>query len=318
MSPPGPEDAKPVKGLGRGLSALLGDGPSDSPGADRNRGLRELPVEALRPGRFQPRRHFDAEAIEQLAQSIREKGIIEPLIVRRMPDDANAYEIVAGERRWRAAQRAQLHQVPAVVKDLTDAAALEIALIENVQRQDLGPLEECDGYQRLIDDFDYTQEQVAQIVGKSRSHIANTLRLSLLPEEVKKLIDSGDLTAGHARAIMALHNPVPAADIIVRKRLNVRQAEKLAKRMAEGAFGEPKAKGAKGKAKAKAKSADAARAKDPDTMALERDLTAAIGLEVAIVQGDEPTRGELRIVYTTLDQLDDLCRRLAMTVTPGR
>lgn len=310
----GGDEPKPVKGLGRGLSALLGDAPSEAPAADRARALRDLPIEALRPGKFQPRRHFDAEAIEQLAQSIREKGIIEPLIVRRMPDDANAYEIVAGERRWRAAQRAQLHQVPAVIKELTDAAALEIALIENVQRQDLGPLEECDGYQRLIDEFDYTQEQVAQIVGKSRSHIANMLRLSLLPDEVKKLIDSGDLTAGHARAIMTLHNPVPAADIIVRKRLNVRQAEKLAKRLAIGTAKDSKAKGKTG-AKAKASQQTL---KDADTLALERDLTAALGLDVSIVQGAEPMTGELRIVYKTLDQLDDLCRRLAMTVGPGR
>lgn len=314
MATSGGDEGRPSKGLGRGLSALLGDMPSETAAAaDRARALRELPVEALRPGKFQPRRHFDAEAIEQLAQSIREKGIIEPLIVRRMPDDPNAYEIVAGERRWRAAQRAQLHQVPAVVKELTDAAALEIALIENVQRQDLGPLEECDGYQRLIDDFDYTQEQVAQIVGKSRSHIANMLRLTLLPEAVKKLIDSGDLTAGHARAIMTLHNPVPAADIIVRKRLNVRQAEKLAKRLAEGAFKDGKTKGKKTKTKSAAEAP-----KDPDTLALERDLTAALGLDVSIVQGAEPMTGELRIVYKTLDQLDDLCRRLAMTVGPGR
>ncbi|MBM3557789.1 MAG: ParB/RepB/Spo0J family partition protein [Alphaproteobacteria bacterium] len=301
----------PSKALGRGLAALLGEaammetkpaGPTET-GPGSGRGLRDLPIEQLRPGRFQPRRFFDPEALDQLAQSIREKGIVEPLIVRRLPE-ADAYEIVAGERRWRAAQAVPLHTVPALVKELSDTEALELALIENVQRQDLGPLEECDGYSRLIEEFGHTQEQVARIVGKSRSHVANTLRLATLPVEVKDLLDQGKLTAGHARAIMNLPDPVPAARTVAAKGLSVRQAEAFAKRLAASPAGALK------KIRKKIE-----KPKDPDTLDLERDLTSTLGMHVSIDHDTKNQAGEIRIRYLTLDQLEDICRRLQ--ATPG-
>jgi ParB family chromosome partitioning protein len=281
------------RGLGRGLSALFGDESAEHAVFDRQRLTRGVAIEQLRPGRFQPRRIFDDDSLRTLADSIRDKGVLQPLLVRRDPDDANAYEIIAGERRWRAAQMARLHEVPVVVKELDDRGALEIALVENIQRQDLTPFEEAEGFRRLMDEFSHTQEALAQAVGKSRSHVANMMRLLSLPEPVKRLVDSGELTAGHARALLNAADPTGLAREIVKRGLNVRQAERLAKI---------------GKAPRKAA---AAPEKDADTAALERDLTAQLGLKVAVNFGGRG--GSLTIHYRTLDQLDDVLRRLQQT-----
>lgn len=286
-----PADDPKRRGLGRGLSALLGDEVEDYASLDRLRLSKMVPIEFLRPGGIQPRRHFDDNAIEALVESVREKGILQPLLVRRHPEHANSYEIVAGERRWRAAQRAGLPEVPVVIKELDDAEALEIALIENVQREDLTAIEEAEGYRRLMDEFEHTQEALAQAIGKSRSHIANLLRLLNLPASVKQMVNEGALSAGHARALIGMDAPEELARDIVRRGLSVRQTEKLAKDNGSGG---------------KRRSEPVAR--DPNIAALEDDLSQLLGLKVAI-----KTRGEggsLDIVYETLEQLDDVLHRL--------
>jgi ParB family chromosome partitioning protein len=287
------------RGLGRGLSALFADeqeAASSAPVAIeplRTGPVRTLPVEQLHPGKFQPRRQFDPEEMKPLIESVREKGVLQPLLVRRTEGDA--YEIIAGERRWRAAQAAKLHEVPVVVREIDDREALELALVENIQRQDLTPLEEADGYKRLIDEFGHTQEALAQAVGKSRSHIANMLRLLGLPDEVKSLLDSRALSAGHARALIGASNPTALAKEIVDKGLSVRDTEALANE-------------AKGKSKSRAPSSGAASAKDADTRALEHDLSQMLGLKVTLdVHGQG---GTISIHYRTLEQLDDVLRRL--------
>jgi ParB family chromosome partitioning protein len=282
------EDGK-RRNLGRGLSALFGEESDDIAAADRQRVGKTVPIGFLRAGRFQPRHRFDDDALRALADSIREKGILQPLLVRRHPDAANSYEIIAGERRWRAAQLAQLHEVPVIIKELDDRAALEIALVENIQRADLTVLEEAEGYRRLMAEFGHTQEALAVAVGKSRSHVANMMRLLTLPEPVKQLLDSGALSAGHARALLNAADPAGMAREIVRRGLNVRQAELLAK------------SGKTSRHKAPA-------AKDADTAALERDLTNLLGLKVAISFAGRG--GALTIQYRTLEQLDDVIRRL--------
>jgi ParB family chromosome partitioning protein len=282
------EDGK-RRNLGRGLSALFGEESDDIAAADRQRVGKSVPIGFLRAGKFQPRHRFDDDALRALADSIREKGILQPLLVRRHPDAANSYEIIAGERRWRAAQLAQLHEVPVIIKELDDRAALEIALVENIQRADLTVLEEAEGYRRLMGEFGHTQEALAIAVGKSRSHVANMMRLLALPEPVKQLLDSGALSAGHARALLNAADPAGMAREIVRRGLNVRQAELLAK----------SGKTARHKAPA---------AKDADTAALERDLTNLLGLKVAISFAGRG--GALTIQYRTLEQLDDVIRRL--------
>jgi ParB family transcriptional regulator, chromosome partitioning protein len=280
------EDGK-RRNLGRGLSALFGEESDDLAAADRQRVGKSVPIGFLRAGKFQPRHRFDDDALRALADSIREKGVLQPLLVRR--DGANSYEIIAGERRWRAAQLAQLHEVPVIIKELDDRAALEIALVENIQRADLTVLEEAEGYRRLMAEFGHTQEALAAAVGKSRSHVANMMRLLALPEPVKQLLDSGALSAGHARALLNAADPAGMAREIVRRGLNVRQAELLAKG----------AKTARHKAPA---------VKDADTAALERDLTNLLGLKVAISFAGRG--GALTIHYRTLEQLDDVIRRL--------
>ncbi|MEI6558529.1 MAG: ParB/RepB/Spo0J family partition protein [Rhodospirillaceae bacterium] len=283
-------------GLGRGLSALFGEASEDYASLDRVRQTRQVPVEFLHPGRFQPRRRFDEASIAELTQSVKEKGVLQPLLVRRHPDRPNAYEIIAGERRWRAAQGAGLHEVPVVLRDLTDREALELSIIENVQRQDLTPLEEAEGYRRLLDEFQHTQEDLARALGKSRSHIANTLRLMALPEPIKALLHEGALTAGHARALLTATNPVALAEQVVAEGLNVRQTEALAKG--------PEAPAARPTASAAKPGAD----KDADLLALEESLSEQLGLKVQIA-----TRGKggaLTIQYKTLDQLDEVLRRL--------
>jgi ParB family transcriptional regulator, chromosome partitioning protein len=280
------EDAR-RRGLGRGLSALLGEedaAPEASP--------RTIRIDLLHPGRYQPRHQFDAAGIAALAQSIREKGVLQPLLIRRHPAIADAFEIIAGERRWRAAQLAQLHDVPVVLREIDDREALEIALVENLQRQDLSALEEAAAYQRLLDEFSHTQDAVAQAVGKSRSHVANTLRLLDLPTAVKQLLDEGKLTAGHARALLGASDPVALAEEVVRRGLNVRQVERLVKR-----------------ARTKP-SQRAAREKDADTRAVEHELTLALGTPVRIDPARDGRAGSLSIAYQSLDQLDELIRRL--------
>lgn len=284
------EDAKP-RGLGRGLSTLLGDEAEDYASLDRLRLSKMVPVEFLQPGRVQPRKRFDDESNAALVASIREKGVLQPLLVRRDPQRANAYEIVAGERRWRAAQQAELREVPVVIKELSDSEALEIALIENIQREDLTPIEEAAGYQRLIGEFEHTQEALAEAVGKSRSHIANLLRLLTLPDSIQDMVNDGVLSAGHARALITVDAPEALAKKIIKRGLNVRQTEQLVRKAQNTETPGP-----------------ASDDKNPNIAALEENLTQLLGLRVSI-----STRGEggtLKINYTTLDQLDDILHRL--------
>src|SRR4051812_18620151 len=299
--------------LGRGLNALFGEtAPEDFEPLKKGETPRHLPIEFVTPGRFQPRRKFDQEAIQSLVDSVRERGILQPLLVRQHPDDGSIFEIIAGERRWRAAQLAGLHQVPVVIRELSDREALEIALIENIQRQDLTALEEAEGYKRLMDEFGHTQEVLAKALGKSRSHIANMLRLLTLPLQVKQLVQDGALTAGHARALLSVEDPVATAQQVIEKGLNVRQVEQLVRETHGNTREEPAATAAAppiGTGPApRAASAPARAPKDPNTVALEQDITNRLGLRVSInVQGQG---GTLSIQYQTLDQLDEVIERL--------
>jgi ParB family chromosome partitioning protein len=282
--------------LGRGLAALLKDDRGTAAAeAEGARAPRLVPVGNLHPGRLQPRRRFDPEALEALAASIRQQGVLQPLVVRPLADRPQHFEIIAGERRWRAAQRAALHEVPVVVKPLKDRDALEIALIENIQREDLTALEEAEGYRQLIEQYGYTQEALATAVGKSRSHVANLLRLLGLPASVQEMLQDGRLSAGHARALVTVHDAASLAQQIVARGLSVREAETLA----QGAKTAPTAARAK---------RGAARARDADTAALERDLSAQLGLKVTI--DFDGKGGRLSVHYRTLDQLDDVLQRL--------
>lgn len=281
--------------LGRGLAALIGDVGDEVQAVERARGQRRVPIEFLRPNPRNPRKSFDEQDLEDLAGSIREKGIIQPILVRTLAGLADVYEIIAGERRWRAAQRAGLHEVPVLLVEAGDREALELAIIENVQRSDLNPLEEAMGYEQLIAEFQYVQADLAKIIGKSRSHVANTLRLLKLPDAVKEMISRGELTAGHARALLSLPDPESAAKRIVEKGLNVRDVERMVQE--EQA---PDSQPAKARA--------ARTEKDPDTRALEKALEDVLGVGVTIQHGVRG--GELRLKYRTLDQLDGLCRRL--------
>jgi len=283
--------------LGRGLAALIGDAGADNAPAQpqQTRGQRRVPIEFVKANPHNPRRHFADSELDELAGSIRERGIIQPIVVRTVRGAADSFEIIAGERRWRAAQRAGLHEVPIIVHEATDAEALELAIIENVQRADLNPLEEAAGYAALAEAYKYTQEDIAKTVGKSRSHVANTLRLLKLPEAVKAYINVGKLTAGHARALIGLPDPEAVAHQIVARELNVRDVEAFAQQHAAAA------------GKAKKKKQERA-AKDVDTLAVEKRLSDALGLVVTI-----ETRGEagtVQIKYSDLDQLDEVIRRL--------
>ncbi len=285
------------RGLGRGLSALLGE--SSAAAADTSartsKGQKTLPIEALAPGTFQPRRAFDKVALEELAQSIRDKGILQPILARPLPEAADKFEIVAGERRWRAAQIAGLHDVPVIIKDFSDKEALEAALVENLQRRDLNPIEEAIGYRRLMADFSHTQELLAQTLGKSRSHVANTLRLLALPDSVKSLLEEGALSAGHARALLASADPEALARRVLAEGLSVRDTETLSQAGPKRA-GKPAAKSTPGII-------------DADRAALERDLQSSLGLKVTLKA--KGSGGDLILHYGTLDQLDDLLRRLS-------
>ncbi|MFQ5783641.1 MAG: ParB/RepB/Spo0J family partition protein [Alphaproteobacteria bacterium] len=280
------------RGLAKGLSALLGDAGPEVAGASRDAAPHRVPIEFLRPGRLQPRRRFGDDEIRTLADSIRDKGILQPIVVRRDPEVAGSYEIVSGERRWRAAQLAHLHDVPVVVREFSDSEALEVALVENVQREDLTALEEAEGYKRLIDEFGHNQEALGRVVGKSRSHVANTLRLLGLPDPVKELLDEGRLSAGHARALLAAADPGVLAEQVVKRGLNVRQTEKLVRRAAASG----------------ARPAPAAEREDADSRAVERRLADRLGLKVKIHR--RGAGGRLEIHYSAIEQLDDILRRL--------
>ena len=278
-------------GLGRGLSALIGD--DVAPARGDGKSTRTLPVAFLKPNPHQPRKRFAEGELEDLSNSIREKGVLQPILVRPVKDAADSFEIVAGERRWRAAQMAKLHDVPVVVRELSDSEALELAIVENVQRADLNAIEEAAAYHDLIDRFQYTQEKLAQTVGKSRSHVANTLRLLRLPESVKVMVREGALSAGHARTLIGAEDAEARARQIVDAALNVRQAEQRSSNQ-------------------KKPSPNRVLEKDADTAALERDLTQRLGLAVAVHhRGDKG--GELRVSYKTLEQLDEIVRRLGRT-----
>ena len=282
--------------LGRGLAALIGEAKEDAAAPDKNRAQRRVPIEFLRPNPRNPRKSFDEARLVELADSIREKGILQPIVVREIASLPGAFEIIAGERRWRAAQRAAQHNVPIVVIEATDKEALELAIVENVQRSDLNALEEAEGYGQLIRDFGYSQADLGRIIGKSRSHVANTLRLLHLPENVKKLLADGSLSAGHARALVTHDNAEMLANRIVKDNLSVRDIERLVQeRQGDSVRADP--------ANTRQITTKAA-----DTLALERSLQEAIGLAVVIAH--KKNRGEVRIQYKSLEQLDKVCRAL--------
>lgn len=308
------KDNKKRRGLGRGLSALLGEetasvvedpsvsaqlvASTEAPAGEagdvvvfKSGNQKTVSISLLVPGKYQPRTTFEEEGIEGLANSIREKGVLQPILVRPHPDRSGEYEIIAGERRWQASQKAQLHEVPVIIKEMDDRDAAEIALVENLQRQDLSPLEEAEGYDRLMAEFNHTQEALSKALGKSRSHVANMMRLLSLPVEVKSFLEDGLLSTGHARALLNCEAPVDVAKQIIKKGLNVRQTESLVK--TAGVKARPKTK----------------KEKDTDTLALERDLTDLLGVKVDIKAGSKG--GALTLHYGTLEQLDDLLHRLS-------
>ena len=287
------------RGLGRGLSALMADVNQDiapQPEEAPRRADMRIPVERIFPNPDQPRRAFNDDALQELAASIAEKGIIQPLIVRNHPKSDGTYEIVAGERRWRASQIAKLHEVPVIVREYSDTEVLEVAIIENIQRADLNPIDEGTGYRQLMQKFGHTQEQLSTVLGKSRSHIANAMRLLNLPEPVHKLLIDGRLSAGHARALVGNDDAAKLADHIVRNGLSVRDAERLAKSGIK-----PKGKASAGKKTA---------IKDADTAQIEAELSAALGMKVSIDHSAGSEGGRLSVNYRNLDQLDDLLRAL--------
>jgi ParB family transcriptional regulator, chromosome partitioning protein len=289
-------DDAPRSRLGRGLAALIGDVGEESAAIERSRGQRRIPIEFLRASPSNPRKYFSEDELKELSDSIREKGIIQPILVRTVAGEIDAYEVIAGERRWRAAQRAELHDVPVVLLEVNDREALELAIIENVQRADLNAIEEATGYESLIASYGYSQNDLGKIIGKSRSHIANTLRLLKLPVTVRDAVLEGSLSAGHARALLAVSDPEVIAQKVLEKGLTVRDVEALAQAEAAEAGKEPRKKTPK------------VEEKDADTLALERELTDILGLFVTVHHKDPG--GEIRIKYATLEQLDGVCRRL--------
>ena len=275
--------------LGRGLAALIGDDTTEEAVVQDIRSLRHVPIELLQANPNNPRKHFNEDELNTLAASLKEKGLLQPLVVR--PKAGGTFEIVAGERRWRASQRAGLHELPVLIRELDDKETLEIALIENVQRADLNALEEAKAYRQLVDQYGHTQQQLADVIGKSRSHIANTMRLLNLPQATQIQIETGKLTAGHARALIATDSPEELADKIIKLNLTVRQTEDLARN-----------KNAASKSKI-------TKDKDADTRALEKQMSEAVGLSVLIKHKDK-TGGQVIIAYKTLDQLDEVIKKL--------
>ncbi|WP_291535440.1 ParB/RepB/Spo0J family partition protein [Brevundimonas sp.] len=291
--------AERQRGLGRGLSALMGENAEAPVATDApvSAGVRRVPIESVKPNPDQPRKVFRQEDLEELTASIRDKGVLQPILVRTQPGEPGVWQIIAGERRWRASQAARLTEVPVVVHEMDDVEVFEVAIVENVQRADLNPLEEAEAYRVLMERFGRTQDAVASVVGKSRSHVANTLRLLQLPERVLFYVREGKLSAGHARALINTPDPGRLADIAFVDGLSVRETEALARRAVEG----PKpSKARSGGARSGGGSADVA--------ALQQDLADALGLNVQLT--DRDGKGELTIRYGTLEQLDDLCRRL--------
>ena len=287
--------ALPKSRLGRGLASLIGEVPQSQPRASQDGEQRSCPIELLRGGKFNPRKDFAEAELTELADSIRSKGLIQPIVVRPHPEDAQSFEIVAGERRWRAAQRAGIHSVPIIVRELTDKEVLELAIIENVQRADLNAIEEANGYRELIERFQYSQEQVSDIIGKSRSHVANTLRLLKLPDSVRAYVQEGKLTAGHARALVGRADAEELAKRILDTDMNVREAEAMVQ---TGPIGQAGNTGSR-----------RVREKDPDTKAFEKDLADGLGLKVEIKRGSGET-GNLIIKYGNFDQLEYIRLRL--------
>ncbi|MDZ4373102.1 MAG: ParB/RepB/Spo0J family partition protein [Phenylobacterium sp.] len=284
------------RGLGRGLSALLGEAEEIAHAVAPDEGVREIPIELIHRNPDQPRQHFREEDLADLSTSIREKGVLQPILVRPSPRTPGEFEIVAGERRWRAAQRVGVAVMPALIRNLADDKALEIAIVENVQRENLNPMEEAQAYQALKDRFGHTQDQMAAAVGKSRSHVANTLRLLQLPPRVQEHLVYGRLTAGHARALLSVGDQEVLADLMVDQQVSVREAERLAREAAGASTSAPR------------KASGPRKIKDADTAALESDLEEALGMGVEVA--DRGGIGEVRIRYATLEQLDELCRRL--------
>jgi ParB family chromosome partitioning protein len=294
MSDDAPARKRP-SGLGRGLSSLLGEVAQEAPVtggvAPARGGIQMMPVSSIEPHLDQPRRHFDEEALDELAASIKQRGLIQPIVVR---PHGHRYQIVAGERRWRAAQRARLHEIPVIVRDFNDAETLEVALLENIQRRDLNAIEEAEGYRRLMEEFGHSQEALSKLVWKSRSHIANLLRLLALPEGVRQLVETGQLSMGHARALIGSADPEALAREVIERGLSVREVEKLAR------FGKP---GRERQGRLEIKGAGA------DIEALERQLGDMLGLKVRITH--KPDGGTVALSYSTLDQLDMICQRLS-------
>ena len=287
----------PRRGLGRGLSALMGEAAVEQPidpAAAKSAGVRMMQIAHIQPNPDQPRRHFDETALNELAASIAARGLIQPIVVRPHPHNS-AYQIVAGERRWRAAQRARLHDVPVIVRELSDADTLELAIVENIQRQDLNAIEEAQAYQKLSTVYGHTQEALGKLVGKSRSHVANLLRLLELPEPVRDMVADGRLSMGHARALITAPNAEALAEEVVRRDLSVRDTERLA-RAGKNGSGAPRPSRPAGPA-------------DADVGALERQLGDILGLKVVIEHGDKG--GRISVSYSTLDQLDLVCQRLS-------
>lgn len=294
-------EKKKTRGLGRGLSALMADVTEENTRQATETGARSpdmvVPIERIVPNPDQPRRDFTPEQLEELANSIKEKGVIQPLIVRKK--GANQFEIVAGERRWRASQMAQLHELPIVVREYDDTEVLEIAIIENIQRADLNPVEEAMGYRQLMEKFGHTQEKLSEALGKSRSHIANLMRLLNLPDDVLGYLKSGDLSAGHARALITSEDASELAKKVIKGGLSVRQTEQLAKKA--------------GSLVEQTKKSRPKTRKDADTVALEGDLSANLGMKVSVDHTAGGESGKLTVSYQTLDELDELCRLLSAT-----
>jgi ParB family chromosome partitioning protein len=285
------EESRPR--LGRGLAALLGENATTFEKPDANAAIRKLPIEFLRPNPRNPRRHFAEDDLASLVESIKEKGVIQPILARPLSGTPNVYELIAGERRWRAAQKAGLHELPVVVVEVSDKESLELAIVENVQRADLNAIEEAQGYEKLISEFDYTQNDLAKIIGKSRSHIANTMRLLKLPDSSRKLLEEGHLSAGHARALLAAADPDALAARVVAEGLTVRDVEQMVSPQGDGEAAKPRS----------------ARApKDADTRACEQDLSDALGLVVKI--DPQGRGGRLSVRYANLEQLDMLIEKL--------
>lgn len=298
------ENKPKTRGLGRGLSALMADvSAQDERIAESGQPRRPdllVPIEKVFPNPQQPRRSFGVEQLEDLAASIREKGVIQPLIVRKRANAEGTFEIVAGERRWRAAQMAQLHELPVLVRTFDDTEVLEIAIIENIQRADLNPVEEAAGYKQLMEKFGHTQDKLSEVLGKSRSYIANLVRLLQLPEEVQAYLRDGKLSAGHARALITADDPVGLARKVIQLGLSVRETERLAKKAASDTADQ-------GEAQPKVRKSGE---KDADTRALEGDLSANLGMKVMIQHDKGQESGLISIRYTSLDELDDLCQKL--------